>query len=264
MQVATDCMAPANEDVIIAGVGREPRKSSRDVARDLRLSQLRALWSSSWRSIASRPLLAERTSVFKRSSCTQAILRMAKTSTRCAWALFTQHSVDRWSVFYAWEVHNSHLLARYPLLSPLQGQRSGWYRRRHCRGPLSATWQADCSTMSWFSWNSSTRASWRCACIRETEAVVSARRGSSALWGRYPAVAEPRKGNWTCRPDCMASSVAGSYSDECFSVEIPEGARLHRPSQDYRRYCGKTSSSCENGHFKVCSREFRAAHCRLP
>jgi hypothetical protein len=54
------------------------------------------------RSIASIPLLAESTSVSRRSSSTDAILRMATTSTRYEWALFTQHSVDRRSVFYSW------------------------------------------------------------------------------------------------------------------------------------------------------------------
>jgi hypothetical protein len=41
-------------------------------------------------------------------------------------------------------------------LSPLQRQHLGWYGRGHCRGPLSATWQDEYSTISWFSWNCST------------------------------------------------------------------------------------------------------------
>jgi hypothetical protein len=42
-----------------------------------------------------------------------------------------------------------------------QRQCFDWNRRGHFRGPLSATWGADCSTMSWFSGNCCTGPAWR-------------------------------------------------------------------------------------------------------
>jgi hypothetical protein len=52
--------------------------------------------------------------------------------------------------------------------------------------------------------------------------VVSARRSSTALSGKCPAVVErdmPRKMDWPCKADCMTFSVAGSYSSGFFSCE---------------------------------------------
>jgi hypothetical protein len=52
-----------------------------------------------------------------------------------------------------------------------------------------------------------------------------------------------------------------------FPVGTPEGASLRSPSQDCWRSRGSTSNSCDNGRcqrVKACSRECRAAHCRLP
>jgi hypothetical protein len=67
-----------------------------------------------------------------------------------------QRSHQREGVF---NDHNSHLWARDNpswcprtwIPSPLQCQRLGWYYQGHCHGPLSATWQADCSTTLRFS-----------------------------------------------------------------------------------------------------------------
>jgi hypothetical protein len=67
--------------------------------------------------------------------------------------------------------------------------------------------------------------------------------------------------------NCMASSVAGSNSDEYLSVRTPEGALLCSPFQDCRRSRGKTSSCCDKSrcqHVKVYSGECLAVHCRLP
>jgi hypothetical protein len=52
-------------------------------------------------------------------------------------------------------------------ISPFQCQRLGWNRRAHCHGSLSTTWQADCSTISWFSGSCSTGAAWRYASVRQ-------------------------------------------------------------------------------------------------
>jgi hypothetical protein len=86
------------------------------------------------------------------------------------------------------------------------------------------------------------------------------RRSSSALWGRRPAVVEhdiSGEMDWTSRADCMASSLAGSNSDGFFSVRTPDRVRLFRPSRDYRRSRGGTSSSCDTDlcqHVKSCPR----------
>jgi hypothetical protein len=52
----------------------------------------------------------------------------------------------------------------------------GLNRRGHCPEPLPVTWQADCSTTSWFSENSSTWATRSCASNCEAVVVVSTRR----------------------------------------------------------------------------------------
>jgi hypothetical protein len=78
--------------------------------------------------------------------------------------------------------------------------------------------------------------------------VVSARRSSSALWGRCPAVTErdiSGKVALAWGADNFSSSVAGSYFDGFFPVGAPEGTHLRGPSHDYRRSRGKTSSSCD-------------------
>lgn len=67
--------------------------------------------------------------------------------------------------------------------------------------------------------------------------------------------------------NCMALSVISSNSDGFFPVGTSEGACLWSPSQDYRRTCGKTASSCDNDqcqHIKACSRECCVVHCCLP
>jgi hypothetical protein len=73
---------PANEDVIIAAVEREPWRSSRDIARELRLSQpsvLEVLYDDQL-----HPYHYSRSAhTSTRSSSTNAILQMIMTSTRC-------------------------------------------------------------------------------------------------------------------------------------------------------------------------------------
>jgi hypothetical protein len=73
---------------------------------------------------------------------------------------------------------------------PLHRQSLGWNRRGHGSGPLSATWHADCSTISWFYGNCFSWAAWSCASSCQAEVVVSARRTSSALRRRSPSVIE--------------------------------------------------------------------------
>jgi hypothetical protein len=47
--------------------------------------------------------------------------------------------------------------------SAFHSQCLGWNRQEPCSGPLSTTWQADCSTMLRLSVNCSTEAAWSCA-----------------------------------------------------------------------------------------------------
>jgi hypothetical protein len=73
---------PANEDVIIAAVEGEPWRSSLDIARELGLSQPRVLEVLHGDQL--HPYHYSRSAhVSRLSSSTDAILRMATTSTRC-------------------------------------------------------------------------------------------------------------------------------------------------------------------------------------
>ena len=103
----------------------------------------------------------------------------------------------------------------------------------------SATWQADCSTISRFPENlSSTAWNW------EPEFVVSAWSKLSILWGRFLAVTEhimSMKVDCRQRADCMTSSFAvcncNGFSPQCVSYwRIP----LLGPSHDCGRYHGNT------------------------
>jgi hypothetical protein len=73
--------------------------------------------------------------------------------------------------------------------------------------------------------------------------VESARRISSALWGRHLAAAEynlPRK------VDSRSRASPDVTSMDFFLMGAPEGAYFCSPFQDYRRSRGKISSSCNN------------------
>jgi hypothetical protein len=86
----------SNGYIIIAGVGREPQRISRDFARELGLSRRRVFWSASWQSVSRILLLAVRISVSRRSLYVGAVLWMAD-STCYGWVIFTQNSVARQS-----------------------------------------------------------------------------------------------------------------------------------------------------------------------
>jgi hypothetical protein len=213
--------------------------------------------STSFRSVASILLLAERTSVSRRSSSTDAILRMATTSTRCGWALFEQHSMERRSVFYSWGcVHNSHLWAwdnphairergyqvhfsvsvwagivGYVVVGPylLPDRLTPQRYRDFLETVLSGLLEYVSLVVRQRLW------------FHTTELQHST--------GKMSSVVErdiSRKVYWTCSTDCTAFSVAGSNSDGFLPVGTPKGESLRSPSQDYRRSRGKTSSSCDN------------------
>jgi hypothetical protein len=138
--------------------------------------------------------------------------------------------------------------------SLLQHQHFGWIGQGHYHGPLSATWQADCSTVSQSSGNCSTASS--CA----AEDVVSPWQTSSPLRGRHLAVVkhDTFKVEWMLRADSMASSVTGSNFNGFFRTGTPEQACLVSSYQDHHRSCGTTSSSCNTGqcrHAEACSRD---------
>lgn len=150
---------PTNEGAITAAVERAVEKLMQCHMR---------IWSiptegphnTSWWSVASIALLVERTSVSRWLSYTEEILRFAVTPTHCRWALFTLHSVDRWSMFShegVFSVHNNQLWAwdnpyavhkyRYLVLSSI----SIW--AGIIRDVVVVCRQLDCSTVSWFSGN---------------------------------------------------------------------------------------------------------------
>jgi hypothetical protein len=120
-----------------------------------------------------------------------------------------------------------------------------------------------------FSGNCSTGATRSYAGSCEEQAVVFEHDVAQAhAWGTCPAVAERDVSRKVIsRVEFMAFSVAGSTSDAlsphplgtenvyAVSPKTIEGSR------------GETSSSCDKGrcqYITACSRECRAAHCRLP
>jgi hypothetical protein len=271
---------PANEDAIIAAVEREPWESSRDIARELGLPQPRVL----------EVLHDDQMHPYHYSRSAHLFpddrpLRMQY----CAW-LRHQHAADEFFLHNilwtdeacftregVFNVHNSHLWARD---NPHAIRERGYQVRFSVS--VWADIVGDVVVGPYLLPDRLTAQRYRD--FLETvlpellEDVRPALRQmlwfqhdrAPAHYGKSPAVVErdiSSKVDWTWRADCMASSVAGSNSDDFFPVGTPEGASLRSPSQDYRRSRGKTSSSCDNGrcqHIKACSRECRAALCRLP
>jgi hypothetical protein len=89
--------------------------------------------------------------------------------------------------------------------------------------------------------------------FQHTRTPRTAGKMSGSGWRRY--IQSPRS------PDLTPMDFFLS-----FTLGAANGARLFSPTQSYRILRGKTSNSCDNGrcqHVKVCSREFRAAYCRL-
>jgi hypothetical protein len=209
------------------------------------------------------------------------MLRMATTSTRCGWSLFTQHSWTDEACFTregVFNVHYGHLRARdnhhairergyqarfsvsvwadivgdivvgpYLLPDRLIAQRYRDFLETVLPGLLENVPLAVRQRL-WFQHDG-----------------APAHYGEDVrhwLYATYPVRWIGRGGPiaWPPRsPDLTPMDF--------FPVGAPEGASLRSPFQDYRRSCGKTSSSCDNGRFlpiKACSRECRAAHCRLP
>jgi hypothetical protein len=146
----------------------------------------------------------------------------------CEQKCFTREDVFNDHNSRLWALDNHHAISKCGWRH-FQRQCLDWYRRGHCREPLSATGYAHCSTISWSYWNWSIGDAWRCASNCETEVLVWARRSSNPLRGRCVAVAWhdlSRKVNLTWKADCVASSVAGSNSNRFFTLGISEGARL--------------------------------------
>lgn len=97
----------------------------------------------------------------------------------------------------------------------------------------------------WFAGNCFTGAAWGCASSCRVE-EVSAEWSSSTM--RCPAAVEHNmsmKVDWLSRVHWLASLAARS-----FLMGTLEGARLCSPSQDYWKYHGKISSSCDNGRWQ--------------
>jgi hypothetical protein len=271
---------PANEDAITAAVGREPWRSSRDIARESGLSQQRVL----------EVLHDDQLQPYHYSR--SAYLFSDDRPRRmqfCEW-LRNQHAADDLSLHNilwtdeacftrqgVFKVHNSHLWARdnphairergyqvrfsvsfwagivwdivvgpYLLPDRLTAQRYRDFLETVLPGlpedvPLAVRQGL------WFHQNG--------APAHYGEDI---RQWLKAIYpGRWIGCGGPIA--WPPRsPDLTAMDF--------FPVGTPEGASLRSSSQGYRRSCGKTSSSCDNGrcqHVKACSRECRAAHCRL-
>jgi hypothetical protein len=162
--------------------------------------------------------------------------------------------VTREGVF---NVNNSHLLARdnhhaifereYEVLFTLafQLESSGTLS-----GPLSATWPAKCSTISWFSGNCCTGAAWRYASSCEAKFWFQ-HHGAPVHYGKYVRqwLDETYPGRWLGRrgPIELRTPSPDLTPMTIFLWGTPGRARFCSPSRDYRWSRGKASSSCDSG-----------------
>jgi hypothetical protein len=182
--------------------------------------------------------------VSRRSPSTDEILRMP-TSTHCRWAPFEHQSVDTRTMFYKRVCSTSTTITSgYGItfmLSTNVGNKSasasvfGLESSGNFHGPLSATYQADWSTTSWYSGNCSTGADW---CVRGCSFSTTELQRTMRKMSAVP-------GHVISRADCIASSVAGSNSDACPSVGTSEGARTCIISwQDFKQLWQRPMLSC--------------------
>jgi hypothetical protein len=217
---------PANEDGIIAAVEREPWISSRDIAWELEISQPRVLevlhddqlhlyhYSRSAHLFSDdRPLQTQYANGYDTNT-----LRMSSfCTTFCGQTKRVLH-VRVCSTSTTVTSGHGIILMVSANVGILSATASAF--GLVSSGTLS--WAPICYWTGWMLndivifWKLFYRGYSSC----EAEVVVSARRSSSALWGRCPAVVErdiSRKVDWTWRADFIASSVAVSYSDRFFS-----------------------------------------------
>jgi hypothetical protein len=134
----------------------------------------------------------------------------------------------------------------------------------HCHGPLSSTWQVDCSMVSLFSWN--------CLAGLLEDVPLAVRQRLSAHYGKVS------DSGWTWliqeggldvemwRTDCMASSIIGSNSNGFFLWGHLKERVYAVPSRTIKDHKArlKTAVSGRCQHVKSCLRECRVAHCFLP
>jgi hypothetical protein len=146
--------APADEDAVTADVEWKPRRSSRNIARDLGLSLPRIL----------EVLNGYQLHPYRRvDTCFQTIFlyvfnlsngyNTVRTSSFYIIFYGQTRQVLRVNVCSTSTTVTSGIILMDPRIwvpNPLQRQRLGWNRWGHCSGPLSATWQADCSTIPSF------------------------------------------------------------------------------------------------------------------
>jgi hypothetical protein len=141
--------------------------------------------------------------------------------------------------------------------SERQLRRFVWYRRGQCPGPVCATWQADCSTVSWSSWNCSNWDAWRCL----------------KLWGRDYGFISTELLRTMWKMSCWPRHIQGDgvhvegrlrgllCPESNSSGSIPVGARLRSYYQDYLRYRDKAWQRA----MPTCQAVFqRTQRCRLP
>jgi hypothetical protein len=144
---------PDNEYAIIAAVDRQPWRSwsYEYIAWELVLTKCSR--STSRRSIVSLPLFMELTSVSRRSYSTDVVGYDIHWSSLFKYGQ-TKHVLCVRLCSRSTAVTPGHGIIF--MLSTNVGNKSGLAslgcnRRGYCHGPLSAAWQADCSTTSWFS-----------------------------------------------------------------------------------------------------------------
>jgi hypothetical protein len=223
--------------------------------------------STSWRTFASIPLLAERASVSRRSSSTDAILRMA-TSTRCGWALFyttfcgqTKRVLRVRVCSASTTVTSGHGIIL--MLSANVGIKSTSASAFGLVSSGTLSWAPICYWTVWLLndivifWKLFYRGClkmclylWGRSCgFSTTELQRTMGKTSGSGWTRH---IQEGKVDWKWRADCMASSVAGSNSDGFFSCgdtwrskftqSLPGLSKISW--QDFKQLWQRSMSSC--------------------
>jgi hypothetical protein len=138
------------------------------------------------------------------------------------------------------------------LSSPLQRQGLGWNGRGNWHGPLSATWQADWSTISRFSGSSG--AAWSCVSSYEAEIMVQYDGAPAHCW---------IDGRQWLNATCLGRRIGYRGSIACPQSQDlnPMDSRLCSLSRDYWRFRSKTSTSSDNGRFQHVNGVFERMLC---
>jgi hypothetical protein len=173
------------------------------------------------------------------------------------WTSFFLHNIPCFTRECVFNIHGSHFWARdNPCAIHERGYQvrfgvSIWALivRDISRGPLFATWQADCWQISWFFKPFYLGSAW--VVLLAVEQLWFQHDGAPAQYGedvrQWLIATYPGRWIGRGRPTAWPPWLPHLTPMFFFSVGTHLGVRLRRPSQDYRISRGKTTSSWDNG-----------------